>query len=167
MSEEKELPDLASYMTAQPTGPRADRRQINIALVDDEVNTHPNQNVCREGQIVSLIDWLNHEFEVNEKSELSDEDQRAAHWERRAASMTGVVTEDTTFFIKLDEARERMFKQLIDTGAELEAICRLADITISQLEIPSLLRFIPWATYVRVGKTSKFITHKTMDTREL
>lgn len=167
MSEEKEFPEISSYMTAVQTGPRADRRQINLAFVDDAVNLHPDQKVCRQGEMVSLIDWLDHGFEPHEKSVNSVEHQRATYWGARASEMSAVVKENTTFYVEMDERHIKMFRTLINDGAELEAIQRLAFFMYGQLKLPSNIRFIPWATYVRVGKVSKFLTHKTMDMRDL
>lgn len=167
MSEEKEFPEVGSYMTAVQTGPRADRRQINLAFVDDAVNLHPDQKVCREGEMVSLIDFLDHGFEPNEKSGIPEEHQRATHWGTRAAEMSGIIKEDTTFYVEMSERYINMFRTLINDGAELEAIQRLAFFMYGELKLPSRIRFLPWATYVRVGKVSKFLTHKTMDMRDL
>lgn len=165
MSEEREIPELSSYMTQAQTGPRADRRQINIAFVDDAANLHPSGDVCRQGEMIPLIDWLDHGFEPNDTS--PSETQRANYWEKRAVEMTALVTEDTTFYVELDESRRNMFRTLIETGASLEAIQRLAGFTISALELPVRLKFVPWATYVRIGNVSKFVTHKTIDTHQL
>ena len=115
--------------------------------------------------MIPLIDWLDHGFEPNDTS--PSEAQRTNYWEKRAVEMTALVTEDTTFYVELDESRRNMFRTLIETGASLEAIQRLASFTISALELPVRLKFVPWATYVRIGNVSKFVTHKTIDTHQL
>lgn len=167
MSEKSTEFNIKDHMRPVVTGPRADRRQINLVFNDIATKYHPDQSVVREGHMASLIDWLNEGYVYDPVSPTSPEEQLRIHRESRVRNDFTKLDTDHTFYVEMEEDRSKLFQLLVESGSDLVAFQQLASIVFDQYEIPNNLRFMLYSIYVRVGNTTKFITHKTRDTNTL
>ena len=172
--------DVSQFMTQKVNDP-SKRRHINLAITDSLDNLLSNEAVCRTGKVVDLITYLNDGLQApyTVPEELGEDEaahaqvkEQNSQWlfdsqQMRIQAISASFRSDTTFVLVIQN--EQMLEQLrqfadwADPVSFQDFVTRFLDLA----DIPRMINFITYCTYVRVDDRTHVTRHKTCPTGQV
>lgn len=169
--------DVSQFMTQKVNDP-SKRRHINLAITDNIDNLLNNEAVCRTGKVVDLVAYLDEGLDLpyavpeelaGDEAAIATVKEQNAQWrfdshQMRIQAISANFRSDTTFVVVIEN--EQMLEQLREFADWSDTIAFEGFVQnfLDLIDLPRMIKFITYCTYVRVGERTHVTRHKVSTT---